>query len=113
MPTTKGRDPNADARSTTKSPIIAADEFPKTTHQHGQFFARSIYYNKKTKRTVVKIMHQVLMKEPIHEVKKKMLNFLQTNNIWLKNGDLDAVEASGFGWFFAAHNSLVFSPTQQ
>ena len=32
MPTTKGREPNADARSTTNIPIIAADAFPKTTN---------------------------------------------------------------------------------
>ena len=110
MPTAKGRDDNIDAISSTKSPIISADAFPKTTYQHGQFFERKIYYNQKTNRTVVKITHQVLMKEPIHVVKKKMLDFLQTNRIWLKNGDLDSIETSGFGCFFAAHDSMVFRP---
>ena len=110
MPTAKGRE-HTDATTSTKSPIISADAFPKTTYQHGQFFERTIYYNETTNRTVVKIMHQVLMKEPIHLVKKKMIDFLQTNKIWLKNGDLDSVETSGFGWFFAAHDSMVFRPT--
>ena len=39
------------------------------------------------------------------------MEFLRTNKIWLKNGDLDAIETSGFGWFFAAHDSMVFRPT--
>jgi hypothetical protein len=100
MPTAKGKELTVnDATTSTKSPIISADAFPKTTYQHRRFFERTIYYNEKTNRTVVKIMHQVLMKEPIHVVKKKMLDFLQTNKIWLKNGDLDTIETSGFGWF--------------
>ena len=85
MPTAKGRE-HTDATTSTKSPIISADAFPKTTYHHGQFFERTIYYNEKTNRTVVKIMHQVLMKEPIHAVKKKMIDFLQTNKIWFKKG---------------------------
>ena len=40
-----------------------------------------------------------------------MMHFLRTNKLWLKNGDLDAVETSGFGWFFAAHDSMVFRPS--
>ena len=32
MPTTKGRDSYTDATSSTKSPIISADAFPKTTY---------------------------------------------------------------------------------
>ncbi len=110
MPTAKNKDPNPDATSSTKSPIIAADTFPKTTYLHGLFFETLIYYNEKSNRTVVKIKHQVLMKEPVHVVKRKMIEFLRTNKMWLKSGDLDAVETSGFGWFFAAHNSMVHRP---
>jgi hypothetical protein len=110
MPTKKSREPN-DATTSTKSPIISADAFPKTTYLHEQFFERNIYYNEKTKRTIVKIMHQVLMKEQIHKVKHKMMDFLKSNGMWLKNGDLDAVETSGFGWLYRAHDAMVHRPT--
>ena len=111
MPTMKGKDTTTHTTISTKGRIISFDAFPTTTYLHGQFFKRVIYYNEKTKRTVVKVMHQVLMKEPIHVVKKKMMEFLRINKIWLKNGDLNAVETSGFGWFLAAHDSMVFCPT--
>ena len=89
MPTAKAKDATD---GSTQSPILSPDAFPKTTFLHGKFFDKNIFYNEKTQRTVIKIKHQILMKEPIHTVKRKMLTFLQTNKMWLKNGDLDAVE---------------------
>jgi hypothetical protein len=108
MPTKKNT--LTDATISTKSPIISSDAFPTSTYLHSQFFESKIYVNERTKRTVVKIKHQVLMKEPIHVVKTKMMDFLRANGLWIRGGDLDAVETSGFGWFFAAHDSMVFRP---
>ena len=110
MPTTRMKTPSADATHSTKSPIISVEAFPTTTYQHGQFFDRTAFYSEKTKRTTVKIKHQVLMKETVAQVKRKMMDFLQEKKIWLKNGDLDAVETSGFGWMLAAHDTMVFRP---
>ena len=110
MPTARARTTTSDATHSTKSPIISVAAFPTTTYQHGQFFDRTMFYSEKTKRTVVKIKHQVLMKETVAQVKKKMMDYLQEKKIWLKNGDLDAVETSGFGWMLAAHDTMVFRP---
>ena len=109
MPTARARTTMPDTTHSTKSPIISvAAFFPSTTYQHGPYFDRAMFYNDKTKCTVVKIKHQVLMKETVAQVKKKMMDYLQEKKIWLKNGDLDAVETSGFGWMLAAHDMMVF-----
>jgi hypothetical protein len=48
------------------------------------------------------------MKETVLKVKCKMMDWLQTNKVWIKNGNLDSVETSVFGWMLAAHNTMVF-----
>jgi hypothetical protein len=63
MPTSKIND--EDNNGSTQSPLLLVDAFPATTYQHGKFFGMTIFYNKKTQRTVVKIAHKVLMKEQL------------------------------------------------
>jgi hypothetical protein len=110
MPTAKPKPNEIDGNQSMQSAIISIDAFPVTTYLHGKFFACNIFYKKETKRTTVKIMHQVLMKETVYEVKKKMMDYLQLHNLWIQNGDLDAVETSVFGWMLAAHDQMVFRP---
>jgi hypothetical protein len=71
MPTAKTSDDNNDG--STLSPLLAATAFPSTMYQHGKFFGTTIFFNDKTKRTVVRISHKVLMKESVFELKKKMM----------------------------------------
>jgi hypothetical protein len=59
---------------------------------------------------VVKIGHKVLMKETVIELKKKMMEWHQVNRVWIKNGDIDSVETSVFGWMLAAHDLMEFCP---
>jgi hypothetical protein len=74
------------------------DAFPATMYQHGKFFGTTILYNKKSQRRVVKITHKVLMKETALELKRKMMEWLKVNRVWIQNGNLDLVETSVFGW---------------
>jgi hypothetical protein len=50
------------------------------------------------------------MKDSVFELKKKMMDWLQTNRVWIKWGDLDSVETSVFGRMLAAHDTMVFRP---
>lgn len=80
---------------TTPSPILSVEGFPATARK---FFHRNIYFNEWTTRTVVQLKNSVLMKESVVQVRTKLLDWLKTKKLWMKNGDLDSVETSTIGW---------------
>jgi hypothetical protein len=54
-----------------------------------------------------------MMKDTVATMKRKLMDFLQNNKIWMKGGDIESVKNSGFDWFFAAHDAIVFRPALQ
>jgi hypothetical protein len=108
MPTAKV---NPNEVTSTCDPIVSIDTFPTSDRLHRKFFSRVIYLHAHNKQTVVRIKHEVLMKETVKEAKTKLFDWLLTKRIFMKHGELDTVETSSIGWLLGAHTTLVFKPT--
>ena len=101
---------NSKESKTTKSPILSVDGFPTTDVLHRKFFHRFVKFNPQKQSTLIKIYHEVLMKETVAQAKAKLLEWLQSKKLWIKASELNAVETSGIGWLLSAHPTLVFKP---
>ena len=99
--------PTSKTDNKTDIPITKIEEFPTNDRSHRNFFHRQVSQNDRNKNNTVKIHHTVLMQKTVQEVKKKMLQFLQSNRLWLSGGELDTVETVNIVWLLGAHPQMV------
>ena len=102
--------PTSRSESKTVNPMTKIQDFPTNNRAHRNFFHRQVSQNDRNKVNTVKIYHTVMMQDTVQSVKKKMINFLQTNRLWMSGGELDSVETVNIAWLLGTHPQMVNRP---
>jgi hypothetical protein len=106
LATVESNDPN----HTLPAPILAKQSFPNTDQLHLAFFHRQIATDTSNKITIVRIKHQVLMKNTIADIKTKMKPWLIQNKAVMSGGDLISTDTCIIAWLPELHYKMVWRP---
>ena len=104
LPTNANSDPKP-------TPFQDVTEFPHTDSAHRAFFHRRESVLRNSRDLSIKITHSTLSEEPIADIKKNIIPFLQKHKIYLGGSGITNEEIVVVAWCCGAHPDMTHKQT--